>query len=105
MINVNLSGSALINSLKVTGAKVLLTDGEKKVKERIENARAEIEALGIKIVILGEKEKKEIEGAEEVEMVDESFRRDIKGRDPVAIFYTRFVLRATSSLYAWGVND
>lgn len=105
MINVNLSGSALINSLKVSGAKAVLVDGDKKVKDRIEGARAEIEALGIKIVVLGEEGKREIEGVEDVEMVDESFRRDVKGRDPFGIFFTRLVLNATPALYAWGAND
>ena len=105
MINVNLSGGALINSLKISGAKAVLVDGDKKVKERIEGARAEIEALGIKIVVLSEEKKKEIEGVEEVEMLDESFRRDVKGGDPFGIFFTRLVLDTTPSLYGWGAND
>ena len=105
MINVNLSGSALINSLKISGAKAVLVDGNEKIKERIESVRGEIEALGIKIVVLGEEEKREIEGFEDVEMVDESFRREVEGRDPHGIFYTRFVLKATPALYAWGAND
>ena len=100
MINVNLSGSALVNSLKVSGAKLVLVDGDKKIKERIEDVRTEIEALGIRILVLGEEEKKEIEGIEGVEMVDESFRRDVKGSDPLGIFYTRLVVRATSALCA-----
>ena len=104
MINVNLTGSALVNSLKVSGAKVVLIDEDEKIKQRIEGARAEIEALGIKIVVLGEEKKKEIEGVEEVEMVDESFRRDVKGRDPFGIFYTRFVLGATTALYSCRAN-
>ena len=105
LINVSQSGSALANSLRVSGAKVVLVDGDKKVKERFEGAKAEIEAMGIKIVVLGEEEKKEIEGVEEVQTVNESFRRDVKGSDPFGIFYTRFVLMVTSALHAWGAND
>lgn len=91
MINVNLSGEALVHSLKVSGSKVVLVDGDEKVWQRVKDVREEIEALGIRIVVLGEEEKERIEGKGEVEMVDEDLRRQVKGSDPFALFYTRSV--------------
>ncbi|CZR51518.1 related to very long-chain fatty acyl-CoA synthetase FAT1 [Phialocephala subalpina] len=43
MINYNLAGNALIHCLKVCGAKLLLVDKEPELRQRIEDARSQIE--------------------------------------------------------------
>ena len=91
MINVNLAGDALVHSIKISGAETVLVDGDEKVQERFEEVRAKIETLGIRIVSLGKEKRDQIEGGAEVNMVDESLRRGVKGTDPFALFYTRYV--------------
>ena len=98
MINVNLSGDALVHCLKISGAKVVLVDGDEKTRERIEAVREKIEGLGIRTVALGSEEKEKIESGEEVEMVEETLRRSVKATDPVALFYTRSVLSRVTFL-------
>ena len=98
MINVNLSGDALVHSVKISGAGTVLVDGDEKVQERFEQVKAKIEALGIRIVCLGDEKRSEIEGGAEVGMVDESLRRGVKGTDPFALFYTRYVFECKAIL-------
>lgn len=99
MINVNLAGDALVHSLKVSGAEIVLVDGDEKVQERFEQVRAKVEMLGIRIVFWGKEKRDEIEGGAEVDMVDESLRRGVKATDPFALFYTRYIFeyKANSS--------
>lgn len=98
MINVNISGDALVHSLKISGAETVLVDGDEKVQERFEQVRVKIETLGIRIVFLGNEKRDEIEGGAEVGMLDESLRRGVKGTDPFALFYTRYVLECKAIL-------
>lgn len=92
MINYNLSGKALLHCLKVSGSKLLLVDQEEALLGRIEEQRGEIEGkLGMSINVLGEPLRQEIYGMEK-ERPDDSYRAEVKGNSPVAIFYTRYLL-------------
>lgn len=86
MINWHLTGDALVHCLKISGAKIVLSDGE---SDGIEGVREKVEGeLGMKIVKLGEEERAAIESGAEVPMPGEEYRQDIKGDSPAALFYT-----------------
>ncbi|KAL2055030.1 hypothetical protein ABVK25_004852 [Lepraria finkii] len=88
MINFNLAGDALIHCLKVSGAKVILVDGEEKVNTRIEKKRETIEAeLGMQAIILDQQLKTAI-AARVAQRPDDSYRDGVKGSFPAMIIYT-----------------
>ena len=92
MINVNLAEDALVHCLQVSKVNSVLVDGDDKIRKRIEDMRERIEALGVKIVILAGEEKTITESRVEIQMVDESLRMKVREIDPIALFYTRYVL-------------
>ena len=90
MINFNLTGDALVHCLKVSGAKVLIVDGEEKVKGRVEAVRDRIEQeLQMQVTVLDQRLKSAI-AARPVERPDDSYRSGVKGNHPAIIIYTRY---------------
>jgi len=91
MINFNLAGDALIHCLRVSGAKVLLVNGDEKLQCRIEGERKAIEEqLGMELIVLSEGLKSQI-SLKLPERPDDSYRAGVKGNFPAALFYTRWV--------------
>ena len=89
LINFNLAGDALIHCLKVSGAKIILVDGEEKVNARIEEKRETIEAeFGMQAIILDQQLKTAI-AARAAQRPDDSYRDGVKGSFPAMIIYTR----------------
>ena len=90
MVNANIAGDTLIHSLKVSGARVLLVDENRKCRARInaESQRIENE-LEMKIIELSGRLKKDI-ATREAARVDDVYRESITGNSPVALFYTRY---------------
>lgn len=90
MVNANLASDTLIHSLKVSGARILLVDENKKCRARInaESRRIENE-LKMKIIELSGQLKKDI-ATREAARVDDVYRKNITGNSPVALFYTRY---------------
>lgn len=90
MINFNLTGDALIHCLKVSGAKVLIVDGEEKVNSRVEAAKAKIEQeLSMQAIIL-DQQLKSIIAARPAERPDDSYRSGVKPDFPAIVIYTRY---------------
>ena len=90
MINFNLTGDALLHCLKVSGAKVLIVDGEKKISSRVEAVRGRIEQeLNMQAIILDLQLKSTI-AARPVERPDDSYRSDVKPLSPAIVIYTRY---------------
>jgi acyl-CoA synthetase (AMP-forming)/AMP-acid ligase II len=88
MINYNLAGNALIHCLKVSGATVLLVDGDPTLVDRIEEVRAQIEGeLGMRIHIIDSEIKSEI-SSQKPERPADTFREVVKGDWPMSMFYT-----------------
>ena len=88
MINFNLAGNALIHCLKISGAKVMVVDEEKKVRARVEDERQTIEALGIQAIVLSGEMKSSI-AAKNAQRPDDSYREGLEASFPAALFYTR----------------
>ena len=88
MINFNLAGNALIHCLKISGAKVMVVDEEKKVRARVEDERQTIEELGIQAIVLSGEMKSSI-AAKNAQRPDDSYREGLEASFPAALFYTR----------------
>lgn len=90
-INYNLAGDALVHCLKVAQAKVIIVDEDAECRARIEAVRGRLEEeLGMEIRILDQSLKGEISRMEPVRPGDE-LRKDVKGKFPLFLFYTRLV--------------
>lgn len=90
MINFNLTGDALLHCLKVSGAKVLIVDGEEKISSRVEAVRGRIEQeLNMQAIILDQQLKSTI-AARPAERPDDSYRSGVKPDFPAIVIYTRF---------------
>lgn len=96
MINVNLASDTLIHCLKVSGARILLVDGDEKCRARINAELQRIEKdLDMNIVELSDQLKIEI-AAREAVRIDDVYRENIKGDSPAVLFYTRYALSVNS---------
>ena len=90
MINFNLAGDALIHCLKVSGAKILIADGEEKINSRVEAVRDRIEQeLHMQAIVLDQQLKSTI-AARPVERPDDSYRSGVKSDFPAIVVYTRY---------------
>ncbi len=94
MINYNLAGKALIHCLKVSDAKLILVDEETALRQRIEDARSQIEGeLGMRICVMDSQVIGEIRRLK-AERPEDSCREGVQGNWPMAMFYTRFVIQS-----------
>ncbi|KAF8859354.1 long-chain fatty acid transporter-like protein [Acephala macrosclerotiorum] len=88
MINYNLAGNALIHCLKVCGAKLLLVDEEPALRQRIEDARGQIEGeVGMTISVQDRNTMNIIRGLKPDRPADVC-REGVKGNWALAMFYT-----------------
>ncbi len=79
-----------MHCLKVSGAKVLIVDGEEKINGRVEAVRDRIEQeLSMKAIVLDQQLKSTI-AARPVERPDDSYRSGVKGDFPAILIYTRY---------------
>jgi acyl-CoA synthetase (AMP-forming)/AMP-acid ligase II len=93
LINHHLAGDALVHCLKVSGGKLLIVDEESECVSRIEAVRDRLEGeLGITIIILTKEVKGEICRLEPKRPEDE-LRSGVKGKFPIFLFYTRYVVQ------------
>ena len=88
MINFNLTGDALAHCLKISGAKLLLVDEEKKVRTRLDADWQTIERFGMRPIVLCGELKSSI-AAKSAQRLDDSYREGVKASFPSALFYTR----------------
>ena len=89
MLNWNLGAESLLHCIKISGAKIMLVDGEAGCQERIQKERDRIEGeLQVKIVILTNSLKAEIANLV-ASRPDDSYRDCVVGTSPGALFYTR----------------
>lgn len=95
MINHNLTGNALLHTLKLSRAKTLLVDRNEDVRSRIDQSNEQITGeLGMKIVILGDELRKEIYNSE-AKRPDDLYRMGVKDESPIAMFYTRYLIQGS----------
>ncbi|RKF63998.1 Isopenicillin N epimerase component 1 [Erysiphe neolycopersici] len=88
MINHNLTGNALLHSLKLSKAKILIVDRDEDVRLRIKQSKEQITGeLGMKIVSLSDELRQEIYNFE-AKRPDDLYRSVVKDESPVAMFYT-----------------
>jgi acyl-CoA synthetase (AMP-forming)/AMP-acid ligase II len=89
MVNYNLAGEALIHCARLADIKVLLVDWDPECVARIEESRPQLEALGIRLVILDEATKALINGSEPIRPGNQ-FRTGLPPTAPMALIYTRY---------------
>ena len=90
MINFNLTGDALIHCLKVSGAKILIVDGEERISSRVEAVRDRIEQeLSMQAIILDQQLKSSI-ATRPVERPDDIYRSGVEPDFPAIVVYTRY---------------
>ncbi|KAK4187897.1 Isopenicillin N epimerase component 1 [Podospora australis] len=86
MINYHLTGDALIHCLSISGARLVLMDGDETALQRMEEVRPKL-GQEVKFVKL-----QHIRGVPVSTMSTESppaeFRKGVKAGDPMALFYT-----------------
>jgi len=87
LINFNLAGDGLVHCLKVSGTKVLLVDEAESCRQRVEEVRSRIEALGMRILILDAATRSEIESREPVRPGNE-LRDVVQLTSPMSLIYT-----------------
>jgi acyl-CoA synthetase (AMP-forming)/AMP-acid ligase II len=89
MINYNLAGKALLHCLKISGAKLLLVDNESDLRARIDEESATLVGeRGMTIFVLDAETKAQI-SASSLQRPDDALREQVKGTDPMCLFYTR----------------
>ena len=89
MINYNLAGDALIHCLKVSKAKVVIVDEDPDVRKKIEDVRERIEGeLGMRIVVLDEAKRQEVESSEP-KRPEDKYREKVTPADSIFLLYTR----------------
>lgn len=88
LLNHNLPPSALMHCLSLSGATLLLAAGRPELLARLDDARPDLAARGITVVLLDD-------GAEVNAMTGERppdhLRADVAPRQPFGLFYTRYV--------------
>ena len=95
MINFNLTGEPLIHCLKVSGAKILIVDGEEKITTRVEAVRDRIEQeLNMQAIVLDQQLKSSI-AARPAERPDDKYRSRVNPDFPAIVMYTRYKPRPT----------
>jgi len=87
MVNYHLSGEALVHCVQLTGVKILLVDWDEECQARVEASRAELEALGVKIVILNDAARHHVSTLPTTRPAD-SYRRGLTPADPGFLLYT-----------------
>ncbi|KAF2404571.1 acetyl-CoA synthetase-like protein [Trichodelitschia bisporula] len=87
MLNHHLGGDALMHCIKLSGAKSIIVDWEPEVQARIEEVRDELEALGVKIIVLDAATKAHINSLEPIRPPD-SLRSKLPTTFPFALIYT-----------------
>ena len=91
MLNFHLAGDALVHSIKISGAKLLVVDEDDECRERVEAVRERLEEIGIKIQVLDRRLKGEICRLEP-KRPEDKLRDGMKGTFPIFLFYTRLVM-------------
>lgn len=87
MINNNLGGAGLIHCLKVGKSKVLIVDEDEGCRQRIEEVRSQIEAMGMKIIYLDAATRAEIDQLPAARPSD-SMRQIVQLESPIFMIYT-----------------
>ena len=87
MINYNLEGKALMHCLGVCQSKLLIVDEDSGCQQRINNSRAEIEAMGTRTVTLDAPFKRNI-SSRPVTVPEDKWRKGMKPEFPYALIYT-----------------
>lgn len=86
MINTNLASKALVHCVEIAQAKLILADGDVEMLGRLEGVRADLEASGHEIVILGHV-RDHILGLNPARPADE-LRGNIRIDSPMMLAYT-----------------
>lgn len=86
MINYHLTGRALLHCLGISQARLVLVDGDEPAEGRINDARGELDAKRVRIVMLRDA-KADVYALPPTRPGDE-LRQDIQAGDPFALFYT-----------------
>ncbi|KAK3938464.1 Isopenicillin N epimerase component 1 [Diplogelasinospora grovesii] len=89
MINYHLTGKALVHCLGISGAKLVLMDGDEAASRRMAEVRSEVteKMPGIQLVSLADVRDTEIYTLLPIRPDDE-YRRGLQAWDPMALFYT-----------------
>ncbi|EPE26716.1 Acetyl-CoA synthetase-like protein [Glarea lozoyensis ATCC 20868] len=88
LINYNLTGKALVHCLKLSGAKLLLVDGDELLKARIEEVRGAIEGeLGMDVAVEDADGLREIQ-SQSRERIEDIYREGVRGDWPMGMLYT-----------------
>lgn len=86
MINTNLASKALVHCVEIAQASIILADGDGEMLSRLEGVRADLEASGHEIVILGDV-RDHILGLKPARPADE-LRKNIRIDSPMMLAYT-----------------
>lgn len=87
-INYHLEGKGLLHCLEVCQARLIIVDEDDACQQRINGSRADINAIGMKIVVLNERLKGLITSLA-VERPGDEWRNGTKGDFPWTLIYTR----------------
>jgi acyl-coenzyme A synthetase/AMP-(fatty) acid ligase len=89
LINYHLTGEALVHCVKVSGAKLVVVDGDPEVRQRVEEVKSVLEGeLGLKIIFYDEQTLASIDALPARRPGDE-LRRGMKPEYPMCLLYTR----------------
>jgi acyl-CoA synthetase (AMP-forming)/AMP-acid ligase II len=91
MVNYHLRGDALVHCLRISGARLVLVDGDAEAEKRIEEVSGEMRnnmkgERGMEFVRLADI-RREVR-AMKTDMPPHELRKGIKGTEPMALFYT-----------------
>ncbi|EME48884.1 hypothetical protein DOTSEDRAFT_84402 [Dothistroma septosporum NZE10] len=87
MVNSNLSGEALMHSLNISGAKLILVDEDRASQERIQTVKSKVEELGMRIIVLDAATKARIQTMS-AERPNDEYRQGVTFDFPIFLFYT-----------------
>jgi len=89
-LNYNLGGEGLLHCVRVAGCKVLLVDEDVEVQARVEEVRGKLEEMGVRIVVLDEARRQQINARIPLRFTPE-LRSNVKITSILMLIYTRFV--------------
>lgn len=87
MINYHLAGDGLVHCLKIANSKVLIVDEDEGCQQRIQEVRAKLDELDIRVIVLDAKTKMAIR-ARKPQRPNNSYRDGVVFETPIFLFYT-----------------
>ncbi|KAF1974542.1 acetyl-CoA synthetase-like protein [Bimuria novae-zelandiae CBS 107.79] len=87
LLNYNLRGEALVHCVRISGAKLILVDGDQEISGRWGEVEGGMREMGVEGVVVTPSLLSQIDSIEAIDPGD-SYRAGVKGTSPMSLMYT-----------------